>query len=534
MATQNPHSQLLQAFSSLDPDLCASSPALRAILDDLSRELASNKALRVQLGSQQPPIWAPLHEVWSTLTRIQSVGSESDSTSSQHISLIVSLAKFTRNLVADVPFNQENAFIIEPHIRQLIYLYTAWTKDGDETFTVTRMLAQTLSNLVTGNQELLDQFWDMQMQTSEEKSVLIRLTGLPDPRSLMSVLVLVMNCICDSHERGNALVSTSIGVRVCVSILDKVEGLLDRPDSGDESKVFELVYGLFSRLIQLGLFPEIYRRTSVPDEVISPSQTILLKLVDSFLQSIPASFLDEGDHLRDLAGFLAAAFLFQAENGRCAIQLVTGTPSPEPRATQKADDGSTEWSSSGAADLQLSAVCVALVLLSNSLSTILLSERENEGGTSADPVLVSVTLPCADAISGSRGPTGSGFIESLLETLRAFDAFLPRINFGKVKPQHPIGGAGVPTQSAGEAGFSYLKRDLVRLLGVLCYNNEAMQDRVRLCGGIPVVLNLCVIDDRNPYLREHALLALRNLLHNNPENQAVVDTFRAADEHVGL
>lgn len=86
----------------------------------------------------------------------------------------------------------------------------------------------------------------------------------------------------------------------------------------------------------------------------------------------------------------------------------------------------------------------------------------------------------------------------VLETLRAFDAFLPRINFGKVKPHNPNGGAEVPAQSAGEAGFSYLKRDLVKLLGVLCYSNKAMQDRVRLCGGIPVVLNLCVIDDRNP------------------------------------
>lgn len=88
----------------------------------------------------------------------------------------------------------------------------------------------------------------------------------------------------------------------------------------------------------------------------------------------------------------------------------------------------------------------------------------------------------------------------VLETLRTFDAFLPRINFGKIKPalHHPNGGGGVPAQSAGEAGFSYLKRDLVRLLGILCYNTKAMQDRVRLCGGIPVVLNLCVIDDRNP------------------------------------
>ena len=46
MATQNPHSQLLHAFSSLNLDICASSPALNAVLHDLSQELASNKALR--------------------------------------------------------------------------------------------------------------------------------------------------------------------------------------------------------------------------------------------------------------------------------------------------------------------------------------------------------------------------------------------------------------------------------------------------------------------------------------------------------
>jgi Spinocerebellar ataxia type 10 protein domain len=35
-----------------------------------------------------------------------------------------------------------------------------------------------------------------------------------------------------------------------------------------------------------------------------------------------------------------------------------------------------------------------------------------------------------------------------------------------------------------------------------------------------------------PDLREHAIFALRNLLHNNPENQAVVNMFQS-DEHVG-
>ena len=46
--------------------------------------------------------------------------------------------------------------------------------------------------------------------------------------------------------------------------------------------------------------------------------------------------------------------------------------------------------------------------------------------------------------------------------------------------------------------FGHVKRDLVRLLGVLASNDRAVQDRVRICDGIPVVMNLCVVDDYNP------------------------------------
>ena len=168
------------------------------------------------------------------------------------------------------------------------------------------------------------------------------------------------------------------------------------------------------------LYPGSYIPSRQDKDIsVSPTQTILLKLLDSFLQSIPASFLDEGDHFGKLAGFLADAFLIQAENGCRAIQLVTstGTPSSEPKATTRANDGSVRRSSSGAADLQLSSIFVALVLLSTSLSSMLLSERENEGGTVAHPVLVSMTL---NAISGSRSATGSGFIESLLGSAALF------------------------------------------------------------------------------------------------------------------
>ena len=53
-------------------------------------------------------------------------------------------------------------------------------------------------------------------------------------------------------------------------------------------------------------------------------------------------------------------------------------------------------------------------------------------------------------------------------------------------------------KKADASDFPYLKRDLVRLLGILCHNRKAIQDRIRVCGGISVVLSLCTIDDRNP------------------------------------
>lgn len=120
--------------------------------------------------------------------------------------------------------------------------------------------------------------------------------------------------------------------------------------------------------------------------------------------------------------------------------------------------------------------------------------------------------------------------------------------FGKAVPS-PLAEAGpsVPATQRGEdpTGFAYLKRDLVRLLGTLCHRDRTVQDRIRMCGGVEVILNHCTIDERNPCtclehsfsggesadrawpdLREHAIFALRNLLHNNPDNQAIVQELK--------
>jgi ataxin-10 len=139
----------------------------------------------------------------------------------------------------------------------------------------------------------------------------------------------------------------------------------------------------------------------------------------------------------------------------------------------------------------------------------------------------------------------------LTDLLRQFDLFLPRINFGK-----PVNPDGSSSRSQNKDGFFYLKRDLVRLLGVLCHGVRAVQDRTRVAGGLPVVMNLCAVDERNPCgysllfssfhfshspppkkkklfnldLREHAIFTLRNLLENNRENQQFVHSLKPSQE----
>jgi len=155
----------------------------------------------------------------------------------------------------------------------------------------------------------------------------------------------------------------------------------------------------------------------------------------------------------------------------------------------------------------------AIVLTTQCIVALLLHEADLEAPG-------AVTL----RVKGSQD-SGETLVESSVELLRLLSDFLPRILLGQ--PQvDPASATTVTPAQSDPAGFAYIKRDLVRLLGVLCHDDRESQDAVRQRNGIQLIMNMCVVDERNPYLREHALFALRNLLHNNPENQAVVDEFK--------
>jgi ataxin-10 len=149
------------------------------------------------------------------------------------------------------------------------------------------------------------------------------------------------------------------------------------------------------------------------DEPVSPTQTTLLKLLDSFLHAVPTPFQDQGDCRRGLAGFLASAFLVQAEYAQRAIRQAIGEPPPGQNTPPDIRE-STRTAAQTAnppLDGRLPGVWVALVLLSTSLSSILLAEQVHDGGTSPGPEVVTSSH---DAIAASRSRAATGFIEELL------------------------------------------------------------------------------------------------------------------------
>lgn len=66
------------------------------------------------------------------------------------------------------------------------------------------------------------------------------------------------------------------------------------------------------------------------------------------------------------------------------------------------------------------------------------------------------------------------------------------------------------------------RRDLVAVIANCLHRRKKVQDEIRQLDGIMLLLQQCVIDEDNPYLREWGLLAVKNLLEENEENQTEV------------
>lgn len=88
----------------------------------------------------------------------------------------------------------------------------------------------------------------------------------------------------------------------------------------------------------------------------------------------------------------------------------------------------------------------------------------------------------------------------------------------------------IDPDKADTQNFSFgFKRDLIRIIGNMCYRNRVCQDQARELEAIPLLLDHCKVDTRNPYIREWSIMALRNVCEGNVENQAIVGDLKVLE-----
>ncbi|EEF50443.1 conserved hypothetical protein [Ricinus communis] len=70
--------------------------------------------------------------------------------------------------------------------------------------------------------------------------------------------------------------------------------------------------------------------------------------------------------------------------------------------------------------------------------------------------------------------------------------------------------------------YKGFRRDIVAVIGNCAFQRNNVQDEIRQKDMIPLLLQQCVTDEDNPFLREWGLWCVRNLLEGNVENQKAV------------
>ncbi|KAJ1426814.1 Reverse transcriptase zinc-binding domain [Sesbania bispinosa] len=110
-----------------------------------------------------------------------------------------------------------------------------------------------------------------------------------------------------------------------------------------------------------------------------------------------------------------------------------------------------------------------------------------------------------------------GLIELLLSLLGDLEP--PAIIRKGIKQFENQDGASCSSKPCPYKGF---RRDIVALIGNCVYRRKHAQDEIRHRNGILLLLQQCVTDEDNPFLREWSIWSVRNMLEGNEENQKVV------------
>ncbi|KAH9602234.1 hypothetical protein KSS87_009747 [Heliosperma pusillum] len=143
------------------------------------------------------------------------------------------------------------------------------------------------------------------------------------------------------------------------------------------------------------------------------------------------------------------------------------------------------------------------------------------GSASIDVLGYSLTVlrdTCAqDSSAVINSLIDKGFLDLLLSLLRELE--LPS---SIRKTISPVEGGTVDSELPKVCPYKGFRRDIVAVIGNCSYRRMHVQDEVREKSGLILLLQQCVLDEDNPFLREWGIFCAKNLLEGNAENQQVV------------
>ncbi|KAK4699809.1 ataxin-10, partial [Phenoliferia sp. Uapishka_3] len=413
--------------------------------------------------SAEPAFWTAFGSVWSDHARLIADG---DITV---LEPIATLAYFTASLASGNPVGQSNAMeFVEPHLRSVLVTTSSYFNLEDDSYsTTTRACCQALANLVTNNDAVAGAYLPKCLSWGTGQDIVSRLLDSKDSSILLAVLVFLLNSIFGSPERSLLLAESPSGSKLVDRVLSHAASRFD------------------------GETKEAFIEDEFEDDVFGVTYAIIRQLI--------------------IQGAFPAAFAAQAagggfEIGNSQIMLL------------KFLDGylHTLTTDSSPSSSISSFLLSTLVTLSKSVQIVGKAMDERDAATCSAIVLV---LHCLSSI-GLASDVGRAQILDCTEATVGLLAWSDQIN--KEQRSSNEAATWVEPEALGQ-----LKRSCVRLLGVVCYEQQVAQNRIRECGGLTLLLGMCQIDDTNLTLREHALFAIRNILHNNAENQAIVSEMKA-------
>ncbi|PIA61152.1 hypothetical protein AQUCO_00300581v1 [Aquilegia coerulea] len=113
----------------------------------------------------------------------------------------------------------------------------------------------------------------------------------------------------------------------------------------------------------------------------------------------------------------------------------------------------------------------------------------------------------------------SGLLELLLNNLRDLEP--PEI-IRKSISQNKNQDTSRAQDQLKRCPYKGFRRDIVAIIGNCSYERKHVQDEVRRRGSILLLMQQCVIDEDNPFLKEWGMWLLKNLFESNVENSREV------------